>query len=127
MRETLRKRRQELNLTQTELGRLLGMTKTSVCDLEKGRTEGSVRTWDKLEAVLGMPQKELRRLNPEPPKRLLPPAMESRCPGRGWERVEKALGYLRRELRRLKKEKEAASRQDGTTDGYPWRNDAGEG
>lgn len=62
MRKALRSRRLKLGMTQRELGELIGRTESLVQALEIGRSRGSVDTWDRLEAVLGVPQKQLRCL-----------------------------------------------------------------
>jgi DNA-binding XRE family transcriptional regulator len=63
MRNNLVNRRKEMGLKQTALARLAGIHPSSMCDLERGRTGGSVSVWDRLEELLGVPQQVLRRLD----------------------------------------------------------------
>jgi len=60
MRRNLIEARKNKRLTQTELGELVGLTTQFICDLERGRSKGSVTTWDALEAVLKVDQRVLR-------------------------------------------------------------------
>jgi DNA-binding XRE family transcriptional regulator len=55
--------RKKEGLSQTALARLVGIHKSSLCKIEKGRTRGDLDTWDKLEAVLGIDQKILRQVD----------------------------------------------------------------
>jgi transcriptional regulator with XRE-family HTH domain len=56
----LKQIRQSKGLTQKQLGDLIGRSKQTVSNLEKGNIKGKVSTWDKLEQVLGIPQQKLR-------------------------------------------------------------------
>ena len=57
----LRQIRLERNMTQNELSVLVGMTRPLISLLERGKTKGSVQVWDRLEAVLGVDQRILRK------------------------------------------------------------------
>ena len=66
MRGNLRNARLARGLTQEALGGLVGRTRFTICDLERCRRDGSMRMWDRLEEVLQIDQKMLRRVdNPE--------------------------------------------------------------
>ncbi|MDR1039949.1 MAG: transcriptional regulator [Deltaproteobacteria bacterium] len=54
--------RTEKVLTQAELARLAGVSASTISVVELGGLCGSATLWDRLEAVLGKPQGELRRL-----------------------------------------------------------------
>jgi transcriptional regulator with XRE-family HTH domain len=62
MRPNLIKARQAQGFTQEELGRLIGLTKKSVSDLERNHVDGKICTWDALEDILKVPQRELRKI-----------------------------------------------------------------
>lgn len=64
MRPYLIEARQKKGLTQAQLGEMIGLSAQSICDIEKGRTKGTVTTWDALERILKVSQKRLR-LQPE--------------------------------------------------------------
>ena len=65
MRSILKSARLARGLTQEDLGKRIGMTKKGIWAIEHGITHGRVRTWDRLEEVLGVDQKLLRRLDPD--------------------------------------------------------------
>ncbi|WP_035849771.1 helix-turn-helix domain-containing protein [Kitasatospora azatica] len=52
--ETVRTRREHLGLTQKELGRLAGMTQSSVARFEAGGAEPTLPTLEKLAVALGL-------------------------------------------------------------------------
>lgn len=62
MRLSLLEARRAKNMTQKELGELIGLSKASISDLERCRVQGKVGTWDKLEALLKVPAKRLREI-----------------------------------------------------------------
>ena len=64
-RSALRAARENKTLTQDELGRLVGLNPSMIALLELGCRLGSVTTWDKLEAILGVDQKILRQIDKE--------------------------------------------------------------
>jgi DNA-binding XRE family transcriptional regulator len=68
MRTNLIKSRERLGFNQTKLARLIGVHKSSLCRIESGLTNGHLKTWDKLESMLGVPQKDLRKLDPKRPR-----------------------------------------------------------
>jgi transcriptional regulator with XRE-family HTH domain len=59
--EKLKKARLAKGLSQVALAKLIGLTKQGYWDIEHGRSDGRVKTWDKLEAVLEVDQKVLRQ------------------------------------------------------------------
>lgn len=61
MTRFLKKARVSKGLTLQELGELIGRKKAFLSLLEKGKTEGSVATWDRLEEALGVDQRILRQ------------------------------------------------------------------
>jgi transcriptional regulator with XRE-family HTH domain len=53
--------RKAANITQKQLGKLLNIANTTICDYENGRVkQGKPFIWDRLEVVLGVPQQVLR-------------------------------------------------------------------
>jgi transcriptional regulator with XRE-family HTH domain len=52
--------RNDRGWTKTELARRTGLTPIIIYMLETGRRRGTVITWDKLEATLGVPSQKLR-------------------------------------------------------------------
>ena len=62
MRPYLIKARKNKDLTQAQLGVLVGRTAQTICDLEKGRNGGSVEVWDKLAAALKVKADKLRQI-----------------------------------------------------------------
>jgi transcriptional regulator with XRE-family HTH domain len=60
MKHNLIKVRKAKKLTQEGLGKLVGLTKSGIWNIEHGRSNGQVIVWDRLEKVLGVPQKKLR-------------------------------------------------------------------
>jgi DNA-binding XRE family transcriptional regulator len=65
MRHALRTARLKKNMTQGELARLVGLKRATITNIENGVILGSVTTWDRLQAVLGIDQQVLRRLGKE--------------------------------------------------------------
>ena len=61
----LKKARLAKGMTQKRLASLIGLTIQGYWDIENGRSNGSVKTWDRLEAVLGVDQKILRQIDKE--------------------------------------------------------------
>ena len=61
MRTNLKQARQSQKLTQQELGEMIGMTKQAICRLERGYSDGSRKTWQKLAAVLDAKPEDLWR------------------------------------------------------------------
>ena len=54
--------RKAARLTQSELGALAGITVSAISHLEAGHNGAKAETWDKLEDVLGVPQRQLREI-----------------------------------------------------------------
>lgn len=52
--QNLKQTRINADLTQEQLGALIGISKQSVCDIEKGRSSGSVKIWQQAALVLGV-------------------------------------------------------------------------
>jgi transcriptional regulator with XRE-family HTH domain len=65
IRLELRAARESKSMTQEDLARLTGLTPSMITLLERGRRLGSVTTWDRLEAILGVDQKILRKVEKE--------------------------------------------------------------
>jgi transcriptional regulator with XRE-family HTH domain len=63
VRKNLRKARLENKLTQAELAELIGLTRMVISHLENARYDTRPRTWDKLEEILKVPQKDLRKVS----------------------------------------------------------------
>lgn len=63
MRLSLLKARRAKNMTQKELGEMIGLSKASISDLERCRVQGKVTTWEALETVLKVPFKKLREIS----------------------------------------------------------------
>ena len=66
MRFTLRQARLDRQMTQGELGSMLGLTKQAVSALERGVNDARARNWRKLAAILRIPQEELQRQTDPP-------------------------------------------------------------
>ena len=62
MRHNLINTRKAKELTQAQLGKMVGLTKQSICDLEKGRVTGKPDTWDAIAKALGVKDKDQREL-----------------------------------------------------------------
>ena len=60
MRENLIRARKKKKLTQAEVAENIGILVTSYQNIEYGLRTGSIKTWDKLEDLLGVPQRQLR-------------------------------------------------------------------
>ena len=63
MRVNLIEARKAKRLTQTELAKRVGLSKQALCNIEKGRSQGRVDTWDKLAAVLKVKADILRQMD----------------------------------------------------------------
>ena len=61
-RQNLIKARKLAGLTQTKLSQLVGVTVGAISHLESGRNGARPETWDKLEDILGVPQRQLREI-----------------------------------------------------------------
>jgi transcriptional regulator with XRE-family HTH domain len=64
----LKRIRLSKNMTQKELAELAGLKRTIITMLERGKRRGSLQTWDRLEEVLGVDQKILRKLDADDAK-----------------------------------------------------------
>ena len=60
MRENLINARKAKKLTQAEVAKKIGILVTSYQNIEYGQRNGSIETWDKLEDLLGVSQRQLR-------------------------------------------------------------------
>jgi DNA-binding XRE family transcriptional regulator len=65
-RQILINARKEAKLTQGELGALIGTTKQRISSLETAFCGTRPELWDKLEDVLGIPQRKLREITEVP-------------------------------------------------------------
>ena len=63
MRSNLKAARLAQRYLVKTLSQLVGLSPTGYCNIEKGRSNGSVEVWDKLSAIFGMSREELRRLD----------------------------------------------------------------
>jgi transcriptional regulator with XRE-family HTH domain len=53
------------NMTQNELAKKVNLNRATISMIEIGLRKGSVTTWDKIEAILNVPQQELRKMEKE--------------------------------------------------------------
>jgi transcriptional regulator with XRE-family HTH domain len=60
MRLNLKNARKKVGMTQKATAAAIGISYRMFQELEAGRREGRVRTWDALEAFFGVPQQQLR-------------------------------------------------------------------
>lgn len=60
MNSHLRDIRLGRQVTQQELGELVGLSKQSICHIEKGRIKGSIELWEALAKALGCSLADLR-------------------------------------------------------------------
>jgi DNA-binding XRE family transcriptional regulator len=67
MRTNLIKSRERRGYSQATLAKMIGVHKSSLCRIERGLSNGHLRTWDKLEVVLRVPQRTLRQLDTQRP------------------------------------------------------------
>jgi DNA-binding XRE family transcriptional regulator len=65
-RQNLINARKGANMTQGALGALIGATKQRISNLEKAISSTRPEIWDKLEDVLGVPQRKLREITEVP-------------------------------------------------------------
>ena len=59
----LKQIRKSRDLSLVKLGRMIGVSKQRIWNLENAYDRGSVPIWDSLEAVLGGPQQTLRQVD----------------------------------------------------------------
>jgi transcriptional regulator with XRE-family HTH domain len=52
-----------MGLTQDELGAKTLLTGKMICALERGFSKGSCATWNRLEAILGVPKDHLQEID----------------------------------------------------------------
>ena len=63
MRENLIAARHKAGYTQAQLGKMVGLTKQGICNMEKGRVIGKPDTWDAIAKALGVKdQRKLREI-----------------------------------------------------------------
>lgn len=62
-RQNLIKARRQAHLTQAQLAERIGTTKQRVCNLETVVCSTSPEIWDKIEDILGVPQRQLREVS----------------------------------------------------------------
>ena len=61
MREALKTARNNLRMTQQQVAEYLGITERAYQKIEYGTRIGKIETWDKLEDLFKIHQRELRR------------------------------------------------------------------
>lgn len=62
MRSNLKQFRRLVGLTQTEMAELVGLTKSTWCNIEKGRNTGTVEMWLDLATRFKLSIEELKQL-----------------------------------------------------------------
>lgn len=65
MRGNLKAARAAAGMTQQAVADALGMSLRNYCKIEAGDAMGTIKTWDALEDMFGVNQRELRRRDPE--------------------------------------------------------------
>lgn len=63
MRKNLKEARQKAGMTQKEVAEHLGMTERAYQRVESGERLGTIETWDLLEDLFGIHQRNLRELS----------------------------------------------------------------
>ena len=63
MRQNLILARKEKNLTQAQLGNKIGLSKQSISAIEQGHRTGPYENWVALQNILGVDQRELRKID----------------------------------------------------------------
>lgn len=63
MRKNLKEARQKAGMTQKEVAEYLGMTERAYQRVESGERLGTIETWDLLEDLFGIHQRNLRELS----------------------------------------------------------------
>lgn len=62
MREKLKKARRDAGLTQKQVADMVGVTERHYQYIESGLRMGRIETWDKLEDIFGIHQRQLREI-----------------------------------------------------------------
>ena len=62
MRNNLIQLREKLGMNQSEFGKLINLTKQKVCNLEKGRIQGSADTWITIGIQFNLTVQQLKEL-----------------------------------------------------------------
>lgn len=62
MRENLRQARKNKGLTQQALAEMVGLSPIGYRQIESGKRLGKIETWDRLEDIFGIPQRQLREI-----------------------------------------------------------------
>ncbi len=65
MRGNLKAARVAAGMTQQAVADALGMSLRNYCKVESGDVLGTIETWDALEDMFAIHQRELRRITPE--------------------------------------------------------------
>lgn len=60
MNYKLRETRLAKNMTQQELGEMVGLSKQNICAIERGRVQGSIELWEAIAKALKTPLSALR-------------------------------------------------------------------
>ena len=63
MRRNLKEARQKAGMTQKEVAEYLGMTERAYQRIESGERLGTIETWDLLEDLFKVYQRELRKIS----------------------------------------------------------------
>ena len=63
MRQTLITARKAKGLTQAGLGKMIGLSNKSISAMEQGRVTGPYENWVALQNILGVDQRELRKID----------------------------------------------------------------
>lgn len=59
----LREKRIEKGWKLDYVAQKIGVSKVTIHDLETGKSQGSIKVWDALEDLFGIPQRKLRELS----------------------------------------------------------------
>ncbi len=65
MRKNLKEARQRAGMTQREVAEYLGITARAYQRLESGERIGEIESWDALEDLFDIHQRELRKISPD--------------------------------------------------------------
>ena len=62
MRKNLKEARQKAGMTQKQIANYLKISEIGYRQIESGKRLGAIKTWDKLEDLFNVPQRELRKM-----------------------------------------------------------------
>ena len=63
MRHNLITARRDKDLTQAQLGNMIGLSRQSISAIEQGHRTGPYENWVALQNILGVDQRELRKID----------------------------------------------------------------